>query len=249
MCRSLLGLSLTSALFVSVTQARAEDVGTQSAGQSQTQIQVQIQAMISDAWMDATLTWKELLGPSVYRDNAPQINFVPAVRASHCYGLYISPGPVYCSGNTTVFVSIASMEELRQKVPAVGDAGLAFLVAHELGHHVQKVTGRFGVFGTLARLHPGRYRQLALRFELEADCLAGVWASKSPKFAATDGARAAMVASLDAIGDDKMLASSGAAVDPAAFTHGSSAQRVKWFNAGLNGGLVEACHVLEAPDL
>jgi uncharacterized protein len=246
MRRLLLGLSLTSAVLVSVTQTRAEDAGTQSAGQSQ--IQAQIQAMISDAWVDATLTWQELLGPSVYRDNAPQINFVPAVRASHCYGLYISPGPVYCSGNTTVFVSIASMEELRQKVPAVGDAGLAFLVAHEFGHHVQKVTGRFGVFGTLSRLHPGRYRQLALRFELEADCLAGVWASKSPKFAATDGARTAMVASLDAIGDDKMLASSGAAVDPAAFTHGSSAQRVRWFNAGLNGGRVAACHVLEEPD-
>ena len=155
MLRFVLGLGLALALCAGAAQCWAEDAGAQPAAQSAGQSK--IQEMISDAWIDATQTWKDLLGASVYRDNAPQINFVPAVRASHCYGLYISPGPVYCSGNTTVFVSVASMEELGKKVPAVGDAGLAFLVAHELGHHVQKVTGRFGVFGTLARLKPGRY--------------------------------------------------------------------------------------------
>ena len=131
---------------------------------------------------------------------------MPAVRASHCYGLYIGAGPVYCSGNTTVFVSVASMDDLAQKIPAVGDAGLAFLVAHELGHHIQKLTGRFRVLNALIRNNPSAQRKLALRFELEADCLAGVWASKSPKFAATEGARATMLTSLDAIGDDRVLA-------------------------------------------
>ena len=159
--------------------------------------------MISDAWADATETWTALLGARIYQSDAPQINFVPAVRASHCYGLYISAGPVYCSGNTTVFVSVASMEDLEKRIPGIGDAGLAFLVAHELGHHVQKITGRFRTLNALVRANPYLMREYALRFELEADCLAGVWASKSPKFAATENARADMLASLDAIGDDQ----------------------------------------------
>lgn len=123
--------------------------------------------MIADAWADATETWSTLLG-ALYQMEIPQINFVTAVRPSHCYGLYISAGPVYCSGNTTVFVSVTSMQDLEKKIPGVGDAGLAFLVAHELGHHVQKITGRFRVFAMLSRANPRHSRELALRFELEA---------------------------------------------------------------------------------
>jgi uncharacterized protein len=208
--------------------------------------QAKIQATISDAWDDATATWQGLLGERAYRSVAPTINFVSAVRASHCYGLYIGAGPVYCSGNTTVFVSVASMQDLDKRVPGVGDAGLAFLVAHELGHHVQNISGRFRVLNQLVRNEPARQREYALRFELEADCLAGVWASKSPKFAATEGARSEIVSSLDAIGDDKILAAAGREVDPSRFTHGSSEQRVRWFRTGLDGGSVEACNVLQS---
>lgn len=207
-----------------------------------------IRAMISTAWEDATATWQSLLGEEFYRADAPTINFVPAVKAAHCYGLYIGAGPVYCSGNATVFVSIASMNELDQQFPAVGDAGLAFLVAHELGHHVQNKLGRFRILNQMARNNIYRQREFALRFELEADCLAGVWASKSPRFAATANARAEIVASLDAIGDDKILAAAGTPVDPAKFTHGSSEQRVRWFRQGLDSGDIEACNVLQAKD-
>lgn len=205
-----------------------------------------IQTMISEAWADATETWSALLGARVYQSDVPQINFVPAVRASHCYGLYIGAGPVYCSGNTTVFVSVASMEDLARKIPGIGDAGLAFLVAHELGHHIQKLTGRFRVLNALVRSNPHGHRKLAQRFELEADCLAGVWASKSPKFAATDGARAAMLTSLDAIGDDRILAPAGGAADPDNFTHGTSQQRIRWFKHGLERASIDACDVLGA---
>lgn len=203
--------------------------------------------MIASAWEDANITWQSILGDAFFRDDAPQINFVPAVRASHCYGLYIGTGPVYCSGNATVFVSVASMSDLHDRLPAVGDAGLAFLVAHELGHHVQNKLGRFRILNMMAATDMARSREFALRFELEADCLAGIWASKSPKFAATANARAEIVASLEAIGDDKVLASAGTPVDPAKFTHGSSEQRVRWFKQGLDHGDIEACNVLQAP--
>lgn len=208
--------------------------------------QAKIQAMILEAWDDATAAWQDLLGEQAYRIDAPKINFVANVRASHCYGLYIGTGPVYCSGNTTVFVSVASMQDLDKRFPGVGDAGLAFLVAHELGHHIQNISGRFRVLNQLVRNDPSRQRDLSLRFELEADCLAGVWASRSPKFAATEGMRSEIAASLDAIGDDKILAAVGAPVDPARYTHGSSEQRVRWFQTGLQGGAIAACNVLQS---
>jgi uncharacterized protein len=208
-----------------------------------------IQAMIAEAWTDATETWAKVLGERAYRADIPQINFVPAVRASHCYGLYIGAGPVYCSGNTTVFVSIAAMEDLARKIPAVGDAGLAFLVAHELGHHIQKVTGRFRTLNAMVRNNPNDFRKLTLRFELEADCLAGVWASNSPKFAASAATRAALLTALDAIGDDRIIGSNGAVADPNTFTHGTSAQRIKWFQHGLSANKAEACDVLGAEAL
>lgn len=201
-----------------------------------------------DAWDDATAAWQTLLGAAVYRADAPKINFVSAVKAAHCYGLYIGSGPVYCSGNATVFVSTASLADLERRVPAASGAGLAFLVAHELGHHIQNRLGRFRVLNQLVRADPASSRVLALRFELEADCLAGVWASKSPKLAATEAARASIVASLDALGDDKILATAKVAVDPTRFTHGSSRQRIAWFQRGLQHGTVEACNALQAGD-
>lgn len=207
-----------------------------------------LRTLLSDAWADATDTWTSLLGPRLYQSDSPRITFVPAVRASHCYGLYISAGPVYCSGNTTVFVSVASMEDLARQVPAMGDAGLTFLVAHELGHHVQKLTGRFRVFSELVRSAPQRQREIALRFELEADCLAGVWASNSPKFAASGEARAMLSAALAEIGDDRILSARGAKPDPATYTHGTSEQRVRWFRIGLSGGRTEVCNAMQTAD-
>ncbi|HPG89827.1 MAG TPA: neutral zinc metallopeptidase [Hyphomicrobium sp.] len=208
--------------------------------------EMQIQAMITAAWDDATATWQRILGGDLYRATAPKINFVSSVRASHCYGLYIGAGPVYCSGNATIFVSVASMNDLDKRFPGVGNAGLAFLVAHEIGHHVQSMMGRFRVINEMARQNMNRQRELALRFELEADCLAGVWAHNSPNFAATEAVRAGIAASVDAIGDDKILAASGAIVEPANFTHGSSQQRVHWFRRGLERGAIDACNVLQA---
>ena len=143
--------------------------------------EAEIQAMISTAWDDATATWQSLLGEAFYRADAPKINFVSAVKAAHCYGLYIGTGPVYCSGNATVFVSIASMNELDQKFPDVGDAGLAFLVAHELGHHVQNKLGRFRILNQMARTNISRQREFALRFRVGSRLLGRYLGQQKPE--------------------------------------------------------------------
>lgn len=212
-------------------------------------IQDRIRKMITTAWDDASVTWDGILGSRLYEREPPQINFVPAVRASHCYGLYISAGPVYCFGNNTVFVSLDEMQRLDARITALGEPGLVFLVAHELGHHVQKITGRFRALQALIRSSPWLQRELSLRFELEADCLAGVWAGKSKAFAGSGAVRAGILASLDAIGDDKVQQTAASVPDPSTFTHGTSAQRTHWFKAGIEGGTPESCSVLEATEL
>ncbi len=202
--------------------------------------------MITTAWDDATATWDGIIGSRIYQNEPPQINFVAAVRASHCYGLYVSAGPVYCFGNNTVFVSLDEMQRLDARIASLGEPGLVFLVAHELGHHVQKITGRFRVFTALVRSNPRLQRELSLRFELEADCLAGVWAGKSKQFAASASVRTGMLGALDAIGDDKVQQADFGVTDPSTFTHGTSAQRTRWFKAGLESGSLQSCSVLEA---
>jgi predicted metalloprotease len=205
-----------------------------------------IQLELTRAWVDAARTWERILGPRTYASDIPQINFVAEVRPSHCYGLYISAGPVYCSGNNTVFVSVAEMERLSRRFGGAEPAALVFLLAHELGHHVQKITGRFRVHAKLAGEKPERLRELSLRFELEADCLAGVWASNSAGFAADANVRRSLLALVDAIGDDKVQTAANGAIDPATFTHGDSAHRKKWYRIGIDAGTTAACNVLEA---
>jgi uncharacterized protein len=214
----------------------------------ETPAEAKLRAAITDAWQDATTTWTTLLGPRAYKLEEPQINFVPSIRPSHCYGLYVGKGPVYCSGNNTVFVSIDEMDKLADQLGETAAAGLAFLVAHELGHHVQKISGRFRILSAMMRANPSLQRELTVRFELEADCLAGVWSGNSPRFATPETVRADMLKTIDAIGDDKLKTASGASIDPSAFTHGTSEQRLRWYQTGLKSKTVRACEVLEVAD-
>lgn len=207
-----------------------------------------MRAAIADAWQDATTTWTALLGPRAYNNEVPQINFVPNIRPSHCYGLYVGTGPVYCSGNSTVFVSVAEIDKLVERFGTSAENGLAFLVAHELGHHVQKLNGRFRILSALVRANPNLQRELTVRFELEADCLAGVWAGNSPRFATADAVRTDIIKTIDAIGDDKVKGADGTSLDPSKFTHGTSEQRLRWYQTGFKSRSAQVCEVLEAAD-
>lgn len=206
-----------------------------------------LRVAINLAWNDATRVWAELLGNDIIEAYQPRITFVPKVKATHCYGLYVSAGPVYCSANNTVFVSLEEMQRLERTLPGFGEGGLTLLVAHELGHHVQKVSGRFGLLSALMRSKAGDERELAKRFELEADCLAGLWAGHSRSGIVAPGARARLADAAEAIGDDRAAAAGVAPKDPARFTHGSAAERRRWFEIGLTAGSLDLCNVLTAP--
>lgn len=246
-----LALLSTNACYAEPADAASVPPDVTSAGAAKdargSAIEVRIRLNISEAWSDATATWHRILGDRIYDSDVPQLNFVPEVRAQHCYGLYVGAGPVYCTGNNTVFVSIAELRRVSAKAKSIGDVGLAFLVAHELGHHIQKMSGRFRLLSGLMQINPQLQRELALRFELEADCLAGVWAANSPRFAASQDFRSGVAAALDEIGDDKLQRSAAAPGTPLTLTHGTSAQRRHWFETGLGGRTPQVCNVLEAP--
>lgn len=237
---------LVTGWFGGASVSRADPVEQPVASAVSPAVEGQMRTAIADAWRDATTTWNGLLGARAYDSDIPQINFVKAVRPSHCYGLYVGSGPVYCSGNNTVFVSLEEMQRLSLRLGPTAGSGLAFLVAHELGHHVQKILGRFRVLQALVRENPKLQRELSVRFELEADCLAGVWAGNSPVFAQSETERSNIIGTLGAIGDDQMRASEGPMLDPTTFTHGTSEQRLKWYRAGLESRSISTCSVLEA---
>lgn len=206
-----------------------------------------MRALVSNIWNDVNAVWQTMPAMGMGRGPVPHLNLVPKVSAAHCYGIYISSGPVYCTGNGTVFASLDELMRLANRLGAKADAGLAFLIAHEFGHHIQLVNGRFGIVRHKILEEPSRQREISLRFELEADCLAGVWAARSRTFAAGETTRSDIVASLDLMGDDTVQVAAFGAADPSTFWHGTSVQRAHWFMTGLHASDdLEACSALTA---
>lgn len=158
---------------------------------------------------------------------------------SACGNAQASIGPFYCSGDSKVYIDLGFLEELQQELGAQGDFAQAYIVAHEIGHHVQNLLGTLDkVHGQRDRLSEEAYNDLSVRCELQADFLAGVWAYHAQKMKsileAGDVDEAMNAAA--AVGDDKIQMENQGYTVPDSFTHGTSAQRVKWFNLGFTTG-------------
>jgi predicted metalloprotease len=153
-------------------------------------------------------------------------------------------GPFYCPGDQKVYIDLAFFAELRRRFGAPGDFAQAYVLTHEIGHHVQSLTGTERQVRQLQQSRPDQGNALSVRMELQADCYAGVWGHSAAQRGKLDpddveeglGAAAA-------IGDDRLT---GGRVAPDRFTHGSSAQRVEWFRRGLQAGRMDACDTFGA---
>lgn len=158
---------------------------------------------------------------------------------SACGNASSSVGPFYCSGDSKVYIDLAFLEELQAKIEAEGDFAQAYIIAHEVGHHVQNLLGILDkVHAKKSSLSESEYNDLSVRLELQADFLSGVWAHYAQKMKSileTGDIEEAMNASA-AVGDDKIQMKSQGYVVPNAFTHGTSKQRTKWFMLGFNTG-------------
>jgi predicted metalloprotease len=156
-------------------------------------------------------------------------------------------GPFYCPRDGKVYVDLSFYGDLRARFGAPGDFAQAYVLAHEIGHHVQNLTGVEASFREQQRAHPRQQNELSVRMELQADCLAGVWAHQTARRGTLEpgdveeGLRAA-----SAIGDDRIQSMAGRGVHPESFTHGTSEQRSAWLRRGLDSGDPSQCNAFEA---
>jgi hypothetical protein len=161
-------------------------------------------------------------------------------------------GPFYCSADERVFIDLAFFDELQARLGAGGDFARAYVVAHEVGHHVQNLLGASGRVQDLRRrVGEVEANQLSVRLELQADCYAGLWARHADSTAGVlePGDIEEALNAASAIGDDTLQKNAGRAVVPDSFTHGSSGQRVRWFRRGYDSGSVGSCDSFGEADL
>jgi predicted metalloprotease len=161
-------------------------------------------------------------------------------------------GPFYCPADQKVYIDLSFFRLMEQRFHASGEFTEAYVIAHEVGHHVQNLLGISDKFENARRnLSEGQANALSVRVELQADCLAGVWAKHTNEMRniIQQGDVEAALNAASAIGDDALQRQSQGVVVPDSFTHGTSAQRVRWFTRGIEGGQVEQCNTFEARQL
>jgi len=151
-------------------------------------------------------------------------------------------GPFYCPGDQKVYIDLGFYDELQQRFGAPGDFAQAYVIAHEIGHHVQNLLGIERQVRELQQKNPGEQNALSVALELQADCYAGIWAYDAQKGGYLDaGDPEEALNAAASIGDDRIQKSAGARVSPETFTHGSSEQRMTWFRRGLRAGDIGQC--------
>jgi predicted metalloprotease len=193
---------------------------------------------------DVQRTWAQIL-PKVdntpYRDAKLDV-FRDAIDTG-CGTAPADVGPFYCPVDQKVYLDLSFFDELDQRFGAPGDFAQAYVIAHELGHHVQHLVGIDQQVRRLQESRPGSANQLSVALELQADCFAGVWGnSTSQRKLLEQGDVEEGLAAASAVGDDRIQSQMTGSIRPDKFTHGSSAQRVQWFRRGLESGDPNSCN-------
>ena len=193
---------------------------------------------------DTEDTWRELFRRMnrEYRD--PKLVLFTHAVPSACGMAGAAVGPFYCPGDQKVYLDLAFFRDLRDRFRAPGDFAQAYVIAHEVGHHVQLLLGISDrVVARRDRADRAEANQLSVRQELQADCFAGVWGYHADKahHLLEEGDLEEALAAASAIGDDRLQRQAQGRVVPESFTHGTSAQRVRWFQRGFESGEVRRC--------
>ncbi len=192
---------------------------------------------------DTQKTWETILsqqGGGSYR-HAKLVLFRDGTQSA-CGSAQTASGPFYCPEDEKVYIDLAFYDELKQRFGASGDFAQAYVIAHELGHHVQKLVGIEGKVHQAMENDPRRAKQYSVRLELQADCYAGIWAHSTQErnlLEAGDVQEGLQAAA--AVGDDRLQRMAGKRVSPDSFTHGSSEQRAQWFQRGFDAGRMSDC--------
>ncbi|HEY4121979.1 MAG TPA: neutral zinc metallopeptidase [Byssovorax sp.] len=221
--------------------------GAHGAPYAQSATEAKEEHFVSFVLDDAQTNWTKIFQAEgkTYR-HAKLVLFTDRVQTA-CGGGSAATGPFYCPGDERVYIDLGFFAELSQKLGARGQFAQAYVVAHEIGHHVQKLLGTSDhVKGDSERGAAGN----SVRLELQADCFAGIWAhsTQDRKLLESGDIESALNAAA-MIGDDRLQKMSRGTVRPESFTHGTSAQRVRWFSAGYQTGKISACDTFGASQL
>jgi len=207
----------------------------------------EIKEFITRVLGDTEDTWSAIFKKMGREYRPPKLVLFRGAVDSACGLASSAAGPFYCSPDDRVYLDRSFFEDLSKRFGAPGEFARAYVIAHEVGHHVQN---QLGITGKVAqqrgRASEARSNALSVLVELQADCFAGIWGHYAKQRGLLDpGDVQAGLAAAAAIGDDRIQQQSGGRVSPESFTHGSSAQRVRWFRSGLDSGDVNQCNTFE----
>jgi predicted metalloprotease len=203
--------------------------------------------LVSWTLNDVQHTWETLLPEQTGKEyRRAKLVLFRDYTHSDCGVAQSQTGPFYCPADEKVYIDLSFWDELRRLGGSNADFAQAYVVAHELGHHVQDILGIEQKVRHLSGQDPSQRNSLSVDLELQADCLAGVWAhSTEQRQKIHDADIAAGLQAAAAVGDDHLQRMERGTVSPESFTHGSSAQRVGWFKQGLEQGTVAACNTFK----
>ena len=192
---------------------------------------------------DTQATWSRILPSKGYQYRHAKLVLFRNSIDSACGLAQSATGPFYCPQDEKVYIDLGFFDELNRRFGAPGQFAQAYVLAHEVGHHVQKLVGIEGKAEAIQEREPRSAKTVSVRLELQADCFAGVWAhSTNERHLLEAGDVDAALKAAAAVGDDRLQSMSTGHVNPDSFTHGSSAERMHWFQQGLTSGTIESCN-------
>jgi predicted metalloprotease len=228
------------------------DQGSYNDGTPLSEEEKELGDFVSVVLADTEDTWRDIFARynGTYRE--PTLVLFSGAVESACGYAGAAVGPFYCPSDEKVYIDLSFYRELKERFNAPGDFAQAYVIAHEVGHHVQNLLGiSEQVSNAQRRVGGGEANKLSVMLELQADCFAGVWAHNADRARdilergdVEEGLNAA-----SSIGDDRLQMQSQGRVTPDSFTHGTSKQRVAWFKRGLDSGEMESCNTFEAANL
>ena len=238
---------------VFLSQTTTEGGGTPGAvSANRTPEENRLADFVSVVLADTEDTWRELFRQSGKTYREPTLVLFTDSVESACGLADAAVGPFYCPGDQKVYIDLGFYREMKERFRAPGDFAQAYVIAHEIGHHVQNLLGvSERVDSARRRASEAEANRLSVRLELQADCLAGVWANHADKARQIleEGDIEEALGAASAIGDDRLQRQARGFVVPDTFTHGTSDQRVRWFRRGLDTGELAQCNTFKAQRL
>jgi len=222
----------------SPTPVRPVAEGDRNAGGGDREVQ-----FVSFVLDDVQATWERLLPKSGANYRHAKLVLFRDYTESGCGTAQSATGPFYCPADEKVYIDLSFFDELRTKFGAPGEFAQAYVIAHEIGHHVQKILGIEQQVSSLRRREPSEGNHLSVKLELQADCFAGVWGHSTEQRKIVDNSDiAAGLRAAASVGDDRLQRMASGHVSPESFTHGSSAERQASFQRGMEAGDIGACN-------